>query len=209
MKKRSYDNSTRAARAAATRERIRACATELYDAGSIDDFTLAAVAERAETTVQTVLRLFESREKLLYAVLEGLTSREVPLRQTTPGDTAAAVSAIFDVYETSGDLILDMLAQERRSGERAASLQAGRDNQRAWAARIFAPILERCNASTRITLFHLIAAATDVYVWQVLRRDSGLSRRAAETVVRSMIDGAMRAGESDGAISVAELVRRR
>ena len=54
-----------------------------------------------------------------------------------------------------------------------------------------------------------ITAATDVYVWQKLRRDMGLSRTVAERVVRHLILGGMHKEETDSVCSVAQLVRRR
>jgi len=36
-----------------------------------------------------------------------------------------------------------------------------------------------------------LVAATDVYVWKLLRRDQGLDRAAAEHVVRRLVEGAV------------------
>ena len=54
-----------------------------------------------------------------------------------------------------------------------------------------------------------MTAATDVYVWKKLRRDMGLTRRAAEAVVRRMIAGVAAKEAKDGEGTVAQLVRRR
>src|SRR5580693_9185589 len=66
----SSRNSARAAKAEATRARIRAAAIALYTDRPIEDFTLEEVAKRAQTTVQTVLRAFGSKEELVYEALD-------------------------------------------------------------------------------------------------------------------------------------------
>ena len=61
--------TARAAKADGTQERIVESAMAFYFERPIDDFTLDAVADRAETTVQTVLRAFGSKDDLLFAAL--------------------------------------------------------------------------------------------------------------------------------------------
>jgi len=108
-RKRPYVMTARAAKAEATRARIRASAIELYSGGAIEEFTLDEVARRAGTTVQTILRTFGSKEDLLFSALEIMADSGVPLRTTAPGDIAEAVTAIFDVYETMGDFVIRRL----------------------------------------------------------------------------------------------------
>ncbi len=107
--KRRYDMTARAAKAQATRAHIRAAAIELYLQRSIEEFTLDAVAARAGTTVQTVLRAFGSKDELVYAALEDMAAGGVFLKSTPAGDVKAAVAAFFDIYEVG-----------RRSGDAAA-----------------------------------------------------------------------------------------
>ena len=47
---------------------------QLYREQAIEDFTLDEIARRAETTVQTVLRAFGSKEELVYAALEEMVA---------------------------------------------------------------------------------------------------------------------------------------
>lgn len=207
--KRTYVMSARAAKMAATRQRILDCAADLYLGQGIDDFTLDEVARRAETTVQTILRIHGSRDQLLFAALDQLARSGVPLKPTPPGDIAAAVGAIFDLYDAMGDLVLLWLGDERRRPELKERLDTGRKDHQGWVRIAFGPQLKSCSRQMREFLLHALVVATDVYTWSKLRKDLGLTRAAAETTVRFMIEAAVREGTRDGKSSVAQLVGRR
>jgi AcrR family transcriptional regulator len=219
MKKtrRSYDMTARAAKAEATKTRIRACATELYLQRPIEDFTLEAVADRAETTVQTVLRAFGSKDELIYAALGDMAASGTFLKPVRPGDINAAVSAFFDIYEPIGDLVIERLSEERRRPALKPTLDKGRENHRDGVKAVFAPQLERLHGAARGQMLATLIVMTDVYVWKVLRRDMAMSRAAAEAIVVKMVNGVLEQGEirgrdhdkEHGKDSVAELVRRR
>jgi AcrR family transcriptional regulator len=207
---RRYDMSIRAARAEATRERIRQSAVELYLAHPIDDFTLEEIAVRAGTTVQTVLRVYGSRDRLMAAALDVLGDLDIGGRPTPPGDAAAFVGAVFDIYETIGDYLIRQLADQHRNPDLKVGLDRGRANHRAWVRRIFTPQLERRpEGEARERTFNALAAATDLYVWQILRRDQGLDRMTAEAVALETISGIINQERTNGENSVAELVGRR
>ena len=201
--------TARAAKAAETRERILACAVALYRERSLDDFTLDDVAERAETTVQTVLRTFGSKEKLVLAALSAVAAAGTPLRPSPPGDVGAAVAAIYDLYETIGDFVIGQLADERRRPALKPSLDAGRENHREWVRQIFAPQLNSRRGSARTQLLNILIVTLDIYVWKLLRRDLALSRSASQTAVRTIVAGVIDAENSNGTNSLAELVGRR
>lgn len=201
--------TARAAKAAATRARIRASATQLYRERAVEDFTLDEVARRAETTVQTVLRAFGSKEKLIYAALEEMVAHGMPLEPTPPGDVTAAVAAIYDIYEGMGDLVIERLNDERRRPGLKAGLDEGRKNHRDGVRSAFAPQLQRVSGGARTQLFEILTVLTDVYVWKLLRRDRRLSRRVSEAIVCRMINGITSAEQAHGQDIVAELVRRR
>jgi AcrR family transcriptional regulator len=211
MKKRTraYSMTLRAEKAAETRRRILDSAVALYAGRAIEAFTLEEVASRSGVTVQTVLRACESKENLLLAALHRYAETGVSLKLTPPGDVPAAVSAIFDLYETMGDLLMQRLADERRHPGMKPALDAGRANHRAWVEDIFAPLAKGQAKAARAEILDAATAATDIYVWQKLRRDMGLSRAAAEAVVRRMCLGAANRERNDGEDSVAQLVRRR
>jgi AcrR family transcriptional regulator len=209
LTKRPYVMTNRAAKAEATRERIRASAVALYCERPIEDFTLDEIAARAETTVQTVLRAFGSKDELIMAALGELAARGVPLKPATPGDLRAVVGVIYDIYETSGDLIIQRLGDERRRPGLKPGLDAGRKNHRHWVTEAFAPQLAQRQGTERAQLLDMLVVATDVAVWKLLRRDMAHSRRAAEAIVIKMISGVTEAEASHGKDSLAELVGRR
>jgi AcrR family transcriptional regulator len=207
--RRPYVMTARAAKAAATKERIRASAIELYCEQAIEDFTLDEVARRAGTTVQTVLRAFGSKEELIMAALGELAASGVPLKPTPPGDVRAAITKIYDLYETSGDLIIQRLADERRRPVLKPALDEGRENHRQWVKEMFAPQLALRRGGDRTQLLDILVVATDIYVWKLLRRDMALSRPAAEAVVCKIITSVTDVEGSHGKDSLAELVGRR
>lgn len=210
MVKRSYVMTARAAKAEATKAGIRAAAVELYCRQPVPEFTLEAVAARAGTTVQTVLRAFGSKDELIYAALEEMAAGGQFLKPVArPGDINAAVTAFFDVYEAVGDLVLQRLDEERRRPALKSSLDQGRENHRDAVKSVFAPQLDRLRGGARAQLLIMLTVLTDVYVWKLLRRDMALSRSAAEAIVRRMILGVTEQETSDGTHAVAELVGRR
>jgi AcrR family transcriptional regulator len=209
MGKRRYDMTGRAAKARATRAHIRASAMELYLQRSIEEFTLEAVAVRAGTTVQTVLRAFGSKDELIYAALGDMAAGGVFLKPAPAGDVRALVAAFFDIYESVGDLVMQRLNEERRRPALKPALDQGRENHRDGVRTAFAPQLERLGGAARAQLLTMLITLTDVYVWRLLRRDMGLSRSAAETIVRKMIVGAINQENTHGTDPLAELVGRR
>jgi len=209
LPKRPYVMTARAEKAAATRQRIIDCVNRLYCAGPMGGLTLEEVAAGSATTVQTVLRIFGSKEALMFAALDALASGGVPQRPTPPGDVAAAVGAIFDIYETMGDLVIRQLADEPRHPALRPVLDRGRANHAEGVRQAFAPQLAGRAGAARTRLFHALMSITDVYVWKLLRRDAGLDRATAETIVREMILGVTRGEATHGTDSLAELVGRR
>ncbi|HXP76473.1 MAG TPA: TetR/AcrR family transcriptional regulator [Stellaceae bacterium] len=211
MKKRRYVMTARAAKAEATKTRIKVAAMELYCDRPIEDFTLDDVAERAGTTAQTILRIFGSKDELVYAALEEMAASGVYIKPAPPGDVKAGVAAFFDIYETVGDLVIQRLGDERRLPGLKPSLDQGRENHRDGVKSVFAPQLERVHGGARTQLLNILVIATDVYVWKLLRRDMTVSRPAAEAIVRRMITGVIdiTTEKTDGTDPLAELVGRR
>lgn len=211
MKRRTrrYVMTARAAKAEATRARIRLRAMELYCGHPLEDFTLEEVARRAETTVQTVLRAFGSKDEVIYAALEEMAAGGVFLKPVPTGDVAAAVASFFDIYESVGDFVMQRLEEERRRPALKASLDQGRENHRDGVKTAFAPQLDRLRGSTRARLLTMLSVLTDVYVWKLLRRDMGIGRSAAEAIVERMILSVTETEASNGTHAVAELVGRR
>ncbi|HLH93001.1 MAG TPA: helix-turn-helix domain-containing protein [Xanthobacteraceae bacterium] len=187
---RPYVMKARAESVAANRRRIIDCARRLVMARSFDAVTIDMVAADAGTTARTVLRLFGGKDELFAAALDSIGQfRPGPI---VPGDTVALVSGTYDFYEKIGDTVIRWLADEPRLPAMRARLNIGRRHLRAWVAEAFAPALGRLQGTARKELHDALIVAFDVYAWKLLRRDFGLSRRAAEAttlrMVRSLIE---------------------
>lgn len=216
-KKRAYVMTARSAKAEATRRRICDSAMALYRERGMDGFTLDDVAVRAETTVQTVLRAFKSKDNLVLEALTRFTKSEAAqlsdrpggFAATPPGEVRAAVAEIVSVYETMGDLVIRNLNDEQRNPAIKPLVEHGRKAHLAWAKDVFAPQLAARKGAARSQLFNCLLVATDVLTWQILRRDLKLSRSAAEATIRYMIDAITSMESADDTLPLAELVRRR
>jgi len=102
------------------------------------------------------------------------------------------VAALFAEYESFGDGIVKMIALEHRVPELGPLLAGGRQVHRAWIERVFARWLEGCRPAERERRTVALIAATDVLTWKVVRREQGLSARAAEQVMESLVAGLTR-----------------
>jgi AcrR family transcriptional regulator len=189
---RPYAMTKRAATAAATRARILAAATDLFVERTIDGLTLEEVAQRADTTVRTILRAFAGKEGLLAATAAAAERRGHGAAPA--GDIAAAAKALYADYEQIGDAVLHRLADEQRVPALKPHLDAGRASHRRWVEAVFAPFLDRVSGIERAQLFAALLVASDVYGWKLLRRDLGLGRSAAEAVLRRILSALTKGG---------------
>jgi AcrR family transcriptional regulator len=191
--RRSYDMSTRAPAAEATRSGILRTALELVGEKPTLEVVLADVAAGAGVTVKTVLRHFGSREGLFDALWE-FGRREIAEERETPvGDTDAALRVIVDHYERRGDWVTGLLAQEASDPRIAAFAAEGRRTHRNWVETVFAPQLE--DRATRDEAVDLLVVATDVSTWKLLRRDRGLDRATVQRRMRRLVSAVLASEE--------------
>lgn len=188
---RSYDMTNRARETARTTERIAAATEQLLATTPIGEVTLQAVAERAGVTVQTVLRHMGSREGCFEAVRERLVKRVDDVRgDPVAGDVDAAIADLVAHYEAEGRLVLNLLAQERGGNELARqAAEQGRAYHRRWVLAAFGPLMARPDAGT----VDALVAATDLYVWKLLRLDLGRTAKATKAVVARMVRAVLEA----------------
>ncbi|MQA80175.1 MAG: TetR family transcriptional regulator [Streptosporangiales bacterium] len=189
--KRSYRMTSRASAAERTHGRILAAAREQFLAAPYDDVTLSTIAQEAGVTQQTVLNHFESKENLFAVLVEGVAV-EVDDRRGTArvGDTAASIRVLLREYEEIGDAIIRFLALEDRMPVLADVLASGRTKHRAWLEQVFADRLPADTRARRHTLTTLYAA-TDIYVWKLLRRDLDNSLAETARVMQRLVTGAL------------------
>jgi AcrR family transcriptional regulator len=188
---RTYDMTRRARAAAETNARIVAAAENQLASRPIVEITLQEIADGAGVTVQTVLRHMGSREGCFAAVGERVAARvEAQRGQTVPGDVGAAIASLVAHYEAEGRLVLNLLAQEAGGDPvpRQAA-EAGRAYHRAWVERCFGP----WEGEPEPELLDALVAATDLYVWKLLRLDLGRSFPATEAVIARLVRATLEA----------------
>jgi AcrR family transcriptional regulator len=178
----------RAEAAHANGERILAVVQELFAERLYDQVSLEDVAGRAEVAVRTVIRRFTSKELLFAAVAESRASKIRGERdKVAEGDVPGAIRRLLSTYETWGDEVLHLLAQERRTSTIAMGVQAGREYHRASVERVFSPLLEGAEPIMRDRRLAQLVMVTDVYAWKVLRRDLGLGRGDVEASLLELV----------------------
>ncbi len=187
--KRQYRMGVRARRSEATAKRIREAALEQFLTRSYDDVTLAEVAETAGVTVPTLIAHFGRKEDLFVAACEDGVNRIAASRNEAPvGDHPGAVRNLLENYESEGESILHLLAEEDRSPAVRAITNVGRTYHRLWVERVFEPSLASSGGARREQLVVQLILATDILAWKLMRLDMQLSRRDTEAAIVQMID---------------------
>ena len=185
---RPYRQSARAEAAAQTGRDILAAAASLWRERALDAVTLADIAERAGVTVQTVLRRFGSKDGVIDAAIASDAAGITRERDDAPvGDVTGALDVLLAHYEADGDAALRTLAIEARYPAAQRVAAHGRAYHRAWCARVFAPSLPPPEADAYASRLDAFVAATDLYVWKLLRRDLGRSAAATRAAFDALV----------------------
>ena len=190
---RAYRQNRRARQADANPARIVAAAAALIrTAPRVADITLDEIARESEVTVRTILRRFGSRDGMLEAAFVRLKTEIGALRQPTwPGDVDAALTSLLDQYEQMADFNIRALQEEHLLPILHRGLEAARQYHREWIREIFALHLEDFTPEEREPCVTALYAATDVYVWKLLRRDLKLDRAQTEDTFRRLVHGVL------------------
>jgi AcrR family transcriptional regulator len=194
----TYTMVARADGMAATRERIVQAALTLALEQAYEDITLAAIAQAAGVSHQTVLNHFESKEKVGAAAAELLSHETTAARaKATEGSVSSAVGVLVAEYERFGDANARWAMSSERLGSLAPLLEEARAGHQAWLQRIFADSLPK-TAAVRSRAIHALHAATDVYTWKLLRRDLRLTRADAQRTMIALVNGILNCGPLAG-----------
>lgn len=193
---RPYRQTARAAAAAMTASRILDSFVDRLQRHWLDEIRLDDVAADSGVTVQTVIRRFGGKSGLLQAASARLQAEIEARRSVERGNVDAAIRALLEDYENAGDLIVRVLAQEDRDAELAAINAGGRAAHRDWVAGVFEPWLETFEAAAREGSLDALVAATDVYIWKLVRRDMKRSEKDYARLVRALIAGALQPGST-------------
>jgi AcrR family transcriptional regulator len=183
---RTYTMTARAEAAERTRAAILDAAVHLATTRLLAHISLDDIASEAGVSVQTVLRRFGSRAGLIDAATAHAGREVAEERQAPVGDTVAAVELVVAHYERRGDGVVLLLAQETTDPQVRRITDNGRRLHREWVETVFAPYLPTPPAA-REALVDLLAVATDVYTWKLLRRDRGLDRTATEHRIHQLV----------------------
>jgi AcrR family transcriptional regulator len=194
---RSYQQTARAEAAEATADQILRAFADCMRTDWFDSITVERVAEQAGVTPRTVIRRFGGKNGLLTAFVEEFVRQADQRREAKSGDVSGAIAGLVDLYEEWGDGVIRNLAQEPRHPALSPLLDFGRRRHREATATIYAAWLERLEAPAKRRLLDALIAATDVYVWKLLRRDLGRPRAEVERTIRLLVEAAL-AAAADG-----------
>jgi AcrR family transcriptional regulator len=186
--RRSYRMTARAEAAERTARHIVDAAVSLWHEGSVEDVTLDAIAARAGVSVRTVIRRFGSRDGVIKAAIASESARITGERDDVAADDLdGALETLLRHYEREGEAVLRTLALEDRVELARAIAETGRAAHREGCARWFATHLPASDDPAFPTRLDAFVAATDIYLWKLLRRDLGRSPRETLTVMRLLV----------------------
>jgi AcrR family transcriptional regulator len=192
VRRRQYMMRARAAEVAGTRDRIAEVMLRLALRQPYEQITLAAIAEAAAVSHQTVLNHFESKEGVAAAAADLLALQTGEARaKAQPGDVAGALRVLVGEYERIGDANARWAMSSEQLGSLAPRLDDARVGHQAWLERIFAGQLPPSPVARRRAILAL-HAATDVYTWKLLRRDLRLTREETEQILGHLVAGVLR-----------------
>jgi AcrR family transcriptional regulator len=182
----------RAEAIADTRNAILEAALEIRD----PRVPLADIAARAGVAERTVLRHFGSRDGLVAAAIREGTARDEAERFAAPaGDVPGVVACLIAHYETRGDWMMRLLAEEGADRQIDKILDNGRAVHRRWVREKLGPLLDDRSGPEQRRRLAQLAAVCDVYTWKLMRRDSRLGRAETERSICELIEAVVRPGE--------------
>jgi AcrR family transcriptional regulator len=183
-KRRPYEQTARAASTKDTQESILTAFRRLLNDRWFDEITLDDVADRAQTTRQTVIRHYGGKSGLLAAFTERVAVEIKNRRAAAPSDDiAGAIAVLVEDYEETGDMVLRLLSLEGRIAEVDPTLKIGRLEHKRWVESTFKPWLARSSGRQRDDRLAQLLVVTDVWTWLLLRRHQ---QRTAEETARLM-----------------------
>ncbi|MFI7672186.1 TetR/AcrR family transcriptional regulator [Actinophytocola sp. NPDC049390] len=191
MSPRRYEMRARADSSAATRQRIVRATIDLAFELERVDATLDQIARRAETSVQTILRHFGTRDGLMTAAIEHAGADVAEERRDPAGGIDANIARLVSHYERRGRFVLRLLAADDTAGDATGDEAArtvtgpGKLLHRRWVEDVFADELP-ARGPRHDSLVDMLVVTTDVYAWKLLRLDRGLDVHTTEDRIRTM-----------------------
>lgn len=192
---RRYQMSARADAVRETRANIIEAAGKAILTTDYGSVTLEMIAEASGVSVQTIIRHFESKDRLFdeaFAAFMHDVGRAMD--GVGVGDVRSAIEALHARYEWMGDGNIRMLSQEESPGPIAGGMKMARKLHRDWVERIFDPYLPAKPPAARRKRLHQFLIVCDVYTWKLIRRDHGASRAATTQTVIELANAAIALG---------------
>lgn len=188
--KRAYTMTVRADQMARNERNILAAMVDLWLTAPIQEITLEHVAEKAGVTVRTILRKYGSKEGLMEACIK---SDAVQVARTLhvpePGNIPEILEILLNEYELMGPAVIRTIAMEEQFPFARKLLERGRFEHRRWCAEVFRPFLLGPHSEAYEIKLAAFIAATEIYLWKLLRKDLGQSREQTQRVFRMLLDG--------------------
>jgi len=176
MAKRPYRQGARAVAAQQTRAAILDAAARAFAGGAYDAVSLERIAAAASVTVQTVLRLFGSKDGLFEAAAERALAELGAERDAAVDERPrSAIATMCRMYERWGEATHRVLAQEDRVPSIRRVAARGRAHHRRWVRALFAKKLRGAAKQRRLAL---LTALLELESYRRLRA-LGLGPRAA------------------------------
>jgi AcrR family transcriptional regulator len=158
----------------------------------VGDITLEDIARESGLTVRSVLRRFGSRDKAFEAAFLRLKDEFSALRVATPqGDVDAAISSLLHQYERIGSFNIRGLREEEEMPLLHRVLDEARGFHRDWLRHVFGPNLARLTTAERERRLTALYAATDVYLWKLLRQDLKCDRQSTVETITRLVRGVL------------------
>lgn len=179
VKRRSYDSSRRREQAEETRRRVLEAAAETFRERGWEGTSIAAIAERAGVSEETVYARFRTKRALLGAAVEravrGDDSRPVPEQ-----DAPRAVAATDDLDERIRLFAADVSARLERAAPLVAAVAAASRSEPELAE-----LLDRLHSTRRTNLavfasgdaLDTVWALTSPELYELLRSQRGWSQK--------------------------------
>lgn len=188
--RRTYTMTIRADQMALTERNILSAVVALWLELPLHEITLERVAERAGVTVRTILRKYGSKEGMIEACL---LQEDVSVDPGRPAPEPGNIQAILDLlcaeYEAMYPAVMRTIAAVEQFSAAAHILEKGRKYHREWCAQAFSPFLPAPGSANYEPGLSAFIAATEIYLWKLLRKDMGKSVEEAKAVFQLLIEG--------------------
>lgn len=180
----------RAKKVSRNERKIMNAATQLWKDLSIREITLDSIADMAEVSVRTLIRKYGSKEGLIEECIKK-DAGEIEKRRNEAevGNIPNIIDHLMHEYEEFGNAIIRTLAVEDDLKIAKRLVQEGRRYHMNWCAHVFSPFLPEEDEKTYNEKLLSFYAATDLYLWKLIRKDLQQSKESCKAVYLNLILG--------------------